>query len=108
MDDSAEGYEGRERGGQLVVAGGHAAMSFKGRKKVFHAVTLSIIAAMERSTCFAGRIGGQTRKDPLFKEQVAQFVRVVALVGDDGAALLKAKISNQLGSHDNIGNGATA
>lgn len=103
MENGAQGNEGSKRGGELIIAGGDAAMTLEGREEVFHEVPFAVVASMERTVFFAGGVEGQAGKDIVCDQQLAQRIGIVTFVGDQRAAVALGQLCHQGRSHGDVG-----
>src|ERR1700754_1193130 len=82
MENRSHGDEGEERGRQLVVARGDAAMLFQGAEEVLYPVTFAVAALVKGTFLQPFRGDGKAGKDVILDEARPQSVGVVSFVAD--------------------------
>jgi len=108
MENGAESHEGGEGGGQLLVPGSDAPVTFERGEEILHMMPVPVVATMEVASFLAGGVEREAGKDVLLHQQGAQRVGVVAFVGYERAALLGRQILHQRWGHGDIGHVASA
>ena len=66
--------KGKERGGELVITGGHTAMFLERTEVVLHAMTMPVVPFVEGTSFVAPGGCGQTREDAQFIQLNAERV----------------------------------